>query len=57
MLKEVIDAEALDMLYMVSELADGPVLTGERECVPLNQATAIRYFCHLVRYLQHAIIL
>ncbi|DAZ99357.1 TPA: hypothetical protein N0F65_005208 [Lagenidium giganteum] len=48
-LREVIDSDDSDELYMVSELVEGgPVLDGDTECTPLAPELTKLYFCHLI---------
>ncbi|GLE02008.1 hypothetical protein PINS_up010846 [Pythium insidiosum] len=48
-LREVIDSDDCNELYMISELIDGgTVLDGETECTPLNAEQTKLYFCQLI---------
>uniref|UniRef100_K3X1B3 Protein kinase domain-containing protein n=1 Tax=Globisporangium ultimum (strain ATCC 200006 / CBS 805.95 / DAOM BR144) TaxID=431595 RepID=K3X1B3_GLOUD len=48
-LREVIDTDESDELYMISELIDGgTVLDGGTHCTPLNAELTKLYFCHLI---------
>ncbi|KAG6574585.1 CAMKK/CAMKK-META protein kinase [Phytophthora cinnamomi] len=48
-LREVIDTDDSDELYMISELVDGgPVLDDDIECTPLNAELTRTYFTHLI---------
>ncbi|KAL3659538.1 hypothetical protein V7S43_015526 [Phytophthora oleae] len=48
-LREVIDTDDSDELYMISELVDGgPVLDDDIKCTPLNAELTKTYFTHLI---------
>ncbi|KAK1938018.1 Calcium/calmodulin-dependent protein kinase kinase 2 [Phytophthora citrophthora] len=48
-LREVIDTDDSDELYMISELVDGgPVLDDDIKCTPLNTELTKTYFTHLI---------
>ncbi|RLN66582.1 hypothetical protein BBJ29_004552 [Phytophthora kernoviae] len=48
-LREVIDTDDSDELYMISELVDGgPVLDDDINCTPLNAELTKTYFTHLI---------
>ncbi|TMW56944.1 hypothetical protein Poli38472_002869 [Pythium oligandrum] len=48
-LREIIDTDDSDELYMISEIIEGgPVLDGETDCTPLNPEETKLYFCQLI---------